>query len=180
MKRLYFIRHGESEFNKAHTWNGSSDTPLTAKGHAQAKQAGLNAKKKGLNFDAIISSPLSRAHETAKQVATAAGIPHDQIIIYDRFVERDFGKLEGRKDLVAVTRYFLDESDIDSYEGVESLTDLQKRADEVLSYLQALPYDTILIVGHGAIGRALRRSVKKEPLSKRGKSFNNAELVKFI
>jgi probable phosphoglycerate mutase len=180
MKRLYFIRHGESEFNKANVWNGSSDTPLTKKGHEQAKQAGRKAEQEGLAFDIIITSPLERAHETAKHVATATGVPHDQIIIYDHFVERDFGKLEGRKDLVATTKYFLDESDIDSYENVERLADLQKRADKVLADLQSLPHDTILIVGHGAIGRALRRAINKEPLGKRGKSFDNAELVRFI
>lgn len=174
------MRHGESEFNKAHVWNGSSDMPLTAKGRQQAIRAGRKAKADGLSFNVIITSPLDRAHETAKRVATAVDIPHDQIIVYDKFVERDFGKLEGRKDLVAATKYFFDESDIDSYEGVESLADLQKRADEVLLYLQSLPHDSILIVGHGAIGRALRRAINKESLGKRGKNFDNAELVRLM
>ncbi len=180
MKRLYFIRHGESEFNKANVWAGSSDTPLTAKGRKQAKQAGLQAKKSGLAFDVVVSSPLSRAHDTAKHVAEAVGIPHDEVIVHQPLIERSFGKLEGRKDLVAGTKYYLDETAIDTYEGVEKLADLQKRADELLAYLHSLPHDTILVVGHGAIGRALRRSIKKEPLNKRGKSFGNAELVRFI
>lgn len=180
MKRLYFIRHGESEFNASHAWGGSSDTPLTPKGRKQAKRAGREAREQGLVFDVIISSPLSRAHDTAKLVATELGYPHDKIILHDQFIERDFGKLEGRKDLVAGTKYVIDESAIDPYDGVERLHDLQARMDEFLNFLDNQPHETILVVGHGGSGRALRRAIQKEPLSKRGKSFDNAELVRFI
>ncbi|HET7060261.1 MAG TPA: histidine phosphatase family protein [Candidatus Saccharimonadales bacterium] len=180
MKQLYFIRHGESEFNAAHVWNGSSDTPLTPKGREQAKLAGQRARQQGLAFDVIISSPLSRAHDTAKHVASELDYPHDKIILSDHFIERDFGNLEGRKDLVAGTKYFIDESAIDPYDGVERLQDLQKRMDDFLAYLHSLPHDTILVVGHGGSGRALRRAIHKEPLGKRGKSLGNAELVRFI
>lgn len=180
MKRLYFIRHGESEFNRAKIWNGPTDTPLTIKGRAQAKQVGRQAREQGLVFDVIITSPLTRAHDTAKHVATELGYPHDKIVLNDRFIERDFGKMEGRRDLLATTRYILDESAIDPYDGVEKLSDLQKRMDDFLAYLDSLPDDTILIVGHGGAGRALRRAILKEPLSKRGKSIGNAELVRFI
>lgn len=180
MKRLYFIRHGESTFNSNHAWNGSSDMPLTAKGRAQAKQAGMEAKKEGLVFDIIISSPLSRALDTAKIVASELGYPDDNIVISDRFVEREFGKLEGRRDLVAGTKYFIDESAIDPYDGVEKLTDLQKRMDDFLAHLHTLPHDTILLIGHGGSGRALRRAILQEPLGKRGKALGNAELVRFI
>ncbi len=180
MKQLYFIRHGESEFNATGIWNGSSDAPLTPKGRVQAKRAGQKARQQGLVFDTIISSPLSRAHDTAKHVASEVDYPHDKIILSDSFIERDFGKLEGRKDLVAGTRYFIDESTIDHYDGVERLVDLQERMDVFLAYLHGLPHDTILVVGHGGSGRALRRAIRKEPLSKRGKSLGNAELVRFL
>ena len=180
MKRLYFIRHGESTFNANHAWAGSSDMPLTPKGREQAKKAGQEAREQGLVFDVIISSPLERAHHTAKLVANEIDYPHDKIILSDQFVERDFGRLEGRKDLVAGTKYFIDESAIDPYDGVEKLTDLQRRMNEFLEYLHSLPHDNILVVGHGGSGRALRRAIKEEPLSKRGKSLGNAELERFI
>lgn len=154
--------------------------PLTPKGRAQAKLAGQKARDEGLVFDVIVSSPLSRAHDTAKRVATEVDYPHDKIILSDNFVERDFGKLEGRRDLVAGTKYFIDESAIDPYDGVEKLVDLQKRMDDFLAYLHTLPHDTILVVGHGGSGRALRRAIRKEPLSKRGKALGNAELVRFM
>ncbi len=181
MKQLYFIRHGESTFNASHAWSGSSsDVPLTAKGRAQAQRAGRKAREQGLVFDVIISSPLERAHDTAKHIASELAYPHDKIILNDQFIERDFGKLEGRRDLVAGTKYFIDESAIDPYDGVEKLVDLQRRMDDFLAYLHALPQDTILVVGHGGSGRALRRAIQKEPLSKRGQAFENAVLVRLI
>lgn len=180
MKHLYFIRHGMSEFNKAYVWAGSSDTPLTPEGHEQAKEAGRKAREQGLVFDVVISSPLSRAHETAKHVAKALDYPHKNIVIHNGIVERNFGKLEGRKDLLASTKYVLDESAIDTYDGVESMEQLQKRADDFLAHLRTLPHDSILVVGHGAFARALRRSVNKEPLSSRGRRLHNAEIVRLI
>lgn len=180
MKRLYFVRHGESELNKANRMSGLSDTPLTEKGHQQARQAGLAAKKQGLAFDMIIASPLQRAHNTAKHFAAATNYPPERIEIHPRLVERNFGELEGTKDLIVTTKYFLDESAIDDYKDVESLAELQKRADEMLAYLRDLPHDTILVVSHGAFGRALRRAVNDEPIGHRGKSFGNAEIARLI
>jgi broad specificity phosphatase PhoE len=180
VKRLYFIRHGESEFNRAKVWNGPTDTPLTAKGRKQAEQTGQKMKRQGVPIDIVITSPLTRAYDTARLVTETAGIPADRIIVHDQLVERDFGKMEGRRDLVATTRYVFDESAIDPYDGVEKLADLQKRMDDFLAYLHTLPHDTILLVGHGGSGRALRRAVRKEPLSKRGKGLGNAELLRFI
>lgn len=123
---------------------------------------------------------MARALDTAKIVASELDYPHRGIIISDDFIERDFGKLEGRRDLVAGTRYFIDESAIDSYDGVEKLLDLQRRMDEFLEYVRGLPEDNVLVVGHGGSGRALRRAIRQEPLSKRGKSIDNAELIRFI
>lgn len=180
MKTLYFIRHGESEFNKAKKWSGSSDAPLTELGKSQAKQAGRKLKKQGLSIDMIVASPLTRAHDTAKHIANELDYDISSILLHDKLIERDFGILEGRKDLVATTRYVVDESSIDSYEGVESLQNLQERATEILEYIYTLPQETVVIVAHGAIGRAIRRQVNNAPLGLRGQSFKNAEIVRFI
>ena len=64
MKKLYFIRHGLSEGNVQEIWSGSTDTPLHTEGRAQAKAAGQKAKK--LKIDLVVSSPMSRAKETAE------------------------------------------------------------------------------------------------------------------
>ncbi len=180
MKHLYFIRHGESEFNKARTWAGSSDTPLTDKGKEQARTAGYLAQQKGLKFDLIISSNLSRAKQTAEIFGKEIEYDAKKIIIRPESIERDFGELEGNKRLVAKTKYAIDESAIDSYKDVEKLKDLQKRANEFYEYLCSLDAQTILVVGHGAFGRALHRRIKNQSLKKRGSPFKNAELTKFI
>lgn len=175
MKQLYYIRHGQSEFNKSLTWAGSSDTPLSELGLEQALIAGQKMKAEGLQFDAVISSPLERALHTAQIVCKEIGFPTDDIIIRADLVERDFGVLEGNKKLVAATMYMVDESAIDSYDGVESLAELQKRADAFWEYLQKLTEGRVLIVGHGAFGRALRRSINQQDLKHRGIAFHNAE-----
>src|SRR5687768_1595036 len=95
MKHLYFIRHGESQFNVENKWAGTSDPPLTDTGHEQAKAAGRHAKRKGINFDVIISSPLQRAHHTAKHIANELGYSHDKIELNDLLMERHYGILEG-------------------------------------------------------------------------------------
>jgi len=163
VKQLYFVRHGESELNKAGKWAGSTDTPLTPKGHEQAKQTGLAARIQGLTLDVIVSSPLQRARHTAQHIARQINYPEEAIIIEPRLVERSFGKLENTRDLVARAKYVANERAIDSYPEVESLEDLHVRAAEVLEYLHSLPYNRILIVGHGASGRALRRVINNEP-----------------
>lgn len=180
MKHLYYMRHGQTVMNIEGKWSGSTDTPLTDKGHEQAKAAAEAIKKQGVKFDAIVCSPLQRAHHTAKHVATAAGYDHDKIQLHNGFVERHFGELEGVADIEASEVYKLDESSIDKYAEVETIADMQKRADEMLQYLHTLPYDTILVVAHGSFGRALRRAVNKEPLHVRGKTIENAEIIKFI
>ena len=180
MKQLYFVRHGESEFNRAHKWAGSTDTPLTETGHKQAQKAGRHIKDKKIAIDVIVSSPLERAHETAKHIADAIEYPHEKIILHDALIERNYGVLEGNKNLMTATRYLLDESSIDHYENIEKLEELQARINSALEYLKSLPHETVLVVGHGASGRALRRAINNDPLHVRGKSFANAEIVRLI
>lgn len=180
MKHLYFMRHGLSEANKANLWSGSYDTPLSTEGHIQAEATANKVQQQGLSFDVIISSPLQRAHHTAKYIAKATGYAEDKIQLYDKLVERNFGSLEGKHHPEATQIYLADEGGIDIYEGVEKMPDLQLRAQAVLDYLNVLPYDTILLVGHGSFARALRRAVNNEPIHVRGEQVENAAIVKLI
>ena len=71
---VWFTRHGETEHNTKQIMNGGDvDTPLNDTGREQAKQSGIDAKKRGISFDVIISSPLSRARETAQIMAEETG-----------------------------------------------------------------------------------------------------------
>jgi probable phosphoglycerate mutase len=179
VKQIYFVRHGESEYNRQDKWAGSSDTPLTPKGRKQAAAAGKQAREQGLVFDVIISSPLSRAHHTAQHIASELEYPHEQIILNPKLVERHFGELEGKRDLVISAKYLLDERAVEPY-GAEKLHDLQKRAEAVLQELHHTPHQSILIVSHGSFGRALRRAVNQQSVHSRGDRIKNAEMIRLI
>ena len=181
MNHLYFLRHGLSEANKnAFVWSGDTDVPLAPEGIEEAILAGKKAKEAGLKVDLIISSPLSRAHDTAKIFAKEVGYPIDKIVLDNNLIERSFGVFENKKDLMAHVKYALNEASIDNYENVEKLGTLQERAQHFLEYVTNLEPETILVVGHGGFGRAFRRAVDDEPLHHRGETIQNADLLKFI
>lgn len=149
MKKLYFIRHGLSEMNKSGHFAGTIDTPLTSEGRAQAKTAGENARL--LNIDLIVSSPLSRAHETAKIIARQIGYPEDKILVSELLKERHWGDLEGTPHQPV--------EDLDEVPGAETSHQLLSRAAKALQYLESLPGENILVVSHGTFGRALRHHI---------------------
>ncbi len=90
MKKIYLIRHGESEGNVKGLYSGWLDTPLTDQGRGQAQQAA--ERLKGIDFDRVISSDLSRTRETAQIVC---GKYLNAIEEDNRFREMHFGIFEG-------------------------------------------------------------------------------------
>lgn len=61
MGKIYFVRHGESEWNVTDQICGQTDVPLTEKGHKQAEETGKNIVESGISADLILCSPLLRA-----------------------------------------------------------------------------------------------------------------------
>lgn len=174
MKKLYFVRHGLSEMNVSGHWAGTSETPLTTEGRKQAKLAGKKAKK--LNIDYIVSSPLKRAHETAKIIAEEIGYPIDQIYINPLFVERHWGKLEGAK--------WSPDIDLDGISDIETVDTIVERGKLALDFLKTLDANNILVVSHGSFGRAIRHHLIEEyPYSSLGTEktkIPNAKIVCWI
>jgi probable phosphoglycerate mutase len=84
------VRHGETERSAGHIYSGQSDVPLTDAGREQARLAGARLADAGI--DAVWSSPLCRATETAEAIAAATGAP---VTVDDRLIEVDYGELEG-------------------------------------------------------------------------------------
>jgi uncharacterized phosphatase len=170
MKKLYFIRHGQSVMNTQKLWAGVTDTPLTEEGRQQAKRAGKEAKK--LNIDLIVSSPLSRAHETARIIAKEIDYPNKKIIISPLLVERDGGKYEGQP--------YVPSMNLDHIEGFEKDDVIVARAHEALKWINTHTADHILVVSHGSFGRAMRSILKAEyPLSHPEK-IANAEILCWV
>lgn len=85
---IYIIRHGQTELNNKKALQGRSDHPLNDTGIAQAQEAA--AMLQGIKFDAVYSSPLIRAVQTAKILA-----PELEPIIDERLIEMDYGPYEG-------------------------------------------------------------------------------------
>jgi len=168
MKKLYFVRHGLSVMNKKGIFSGRTETPLSEEGVSQAQLAGQ--KLKALEVDCLVSSPMGRAHQTAELIAREIRYPSNKIIISELLNERDFGPLEG-------TPY---EPDLGDSAGVETVAELIARADKAYDFLANLPYDNIVVVSHGAIGRALRHHINPEIPFKPSPGFSNAEIVELI
>ena len=88
MTTLLLARHGETDWNRDHRWQGHSDPPLNETGRRQA--AALAAQLTDL--DAIYSSDTERAHETAGIVAERLDLP---VTTDERLREVSFGDWEG-------------------------------------------------------------------------------------
>ena len=76
MQKLYLVRHGQSEWNYQKKVQGQQDTILTEQGRIQAKKLGHRLKKE--NIDAIYSSDLKRAYETANIIGKEINLEVDR------------------------------------------------------------------------------------------------------
>ncbi|NLD95435.1 MAG: histidine phosphatase family protein, partial [Fibrobacter sp.] len=99
--KLGFVRHGQTQWNLEGRLQGSSDIPLNQTGRAQAAAA-VQVLGTG-RWDAIVSSPLSRARETAQIIADGLGLELGPA--YDLLVERDYGQGEGVVESEALQRW---------------------------------------------------------------------------
>ena len=81
MSKLYFVRHGESEWNVADKICGRTDIPLTKRGHEQAVETGKKIVADGIKADEILYSPLLRAADTAKHISEMTGIPDRKSVV---------------------------------------------------------------------------------------------------
>jgi len=71
---IYLIRHGETDWNREGRWQGYSDVPLSTAGRAQAARLARRLAGEGTRFDAMYSSDLSRAWETAIAIGGELGL----------------------------------------------------------------------------------------------------------
>jgi broad specificity phosphatase PhoE len=98
---LYYIRHGETDWNAGRRLQGQSDTPLNATGEAQARRCGKILRKllalreqEPAELD-YVSSPLSRACVTMELIRTALGLEPAGYRIDPRLIEMSFGDWDG-------------------------------------------------------------------------------------
>ena len=94
---IYYIRHGQTDWNAEFRFQGQRDIPLNAKGENQADENGRKMREligsgEGLDF---ISSPLGRARETMERVRIKMGLPRQGYQLDERLLEISYGDLEG-------------------------------------------------------------------------------------
>lgn len=155
--RWFFVRHGETDWNKQEINAGTTDVPLNDTGREQAKSAA--EKLKSENIEVIFASHLSRAHETAQIIGDAIGV--SEIIIDDRLQERNMGNAEGMP-YAEVTRHFpgIRRYD-DKSANNESYEETETRVWAAISeHLEQHSHKNVLITSHGATLRALFRKIK--------------------
>ncbi|WP_420362180.1 histidine phosphatase family protein [Curtobacterium aetherium] len=144
---LYLVRHGETDWNRQRRIQGSTDVPLNDTGRRQAAQtAALLARR---SFDAVVSSPLSRALETGTIIATHLGLPTPAG--YDGLRERSYGEAEGLTHPEIAERW-----PHDAVPGRESRAALLDRVTETLAEI-AVRYDagSVVVATHGAVIRTV-------------------------
>ncbi len=153
--KLYVMRHGETNRNKLNHVLGRSDLPLNEKGLSQADMAGR--KLKDIHFDAIYSSPMKRACQTAWSVVRHQTNPAP-VLVDDRLIEQNFGEFEGfsRDD----ERYQKEKRDyFKPFKGGESFLDVAARVycflDDLARESVRSDRENILITTHGGILRVI-------------------------
>lgn len=152
--KLYLVRHGKTNWNDLGLAQGLKDICLNDEGINSAKMLVSDIDK--LKIDICISSPLTRAKETAKIL-----IHNSNDIIYDEnVIERSFGIYEGVKVDKDLLLTWWDYNLNYNEDNVESLKDILNRASKFLNYLK-LNYDdkNILVVSHGCFIKALHYNI---------------------
>jgi broad specificity phosphatase PhoE len=154
--RVWLVRHGVTEWNLEGRWQGWSDTPLSARGVEQAER--LARRLAGRTFDAVYSSDLERASETAR----LAGF---QPMLDARLREIHFGDFEGglNADHVKHPEFaaWLEQPGTRRTPNGESYGDLQTR---MLEWLGSLPESgEVLAFSHGGAIQTLVTGLLKIP-----------------
>ncbi len=149
--RLIIVRHGETEWSLSGQHTGKTDLPLTANGRAEASQvASLVAHVLQGQKPTVVTSPRQRAVET-----TALALPGLPAIIEPLAAEYDYGDYEGlttEQIRELAPGWVLWD---DGCPGGESVADVGKRADAVLSAHAENHSEPIVIVTHGHFSRIL-------------------------
>ena len=164
-RKIWFVRHAQSEYNKKHLFTGWHDPNLTDKGIEAALN--LSEELSSIDFNYVFCSPLKRASQTVQHI-----IDKDEVIYDDRLKERSYGDWSGLnkteiKDKVGEDLFLSARRGWSTKPpNGESLEDVSKR---VKGFLDELPeLGNILVVSHGNTIRAISVLLginKKEDIS---------------
>lgn len=166
---LGLLRHGQTDWNINFLLQGVTDIPMNQTGIEQVKLAAQAIR--GEDWDVVLTSPLSRARQTAEIIASVHG--YTEIIEQELLIERSFGEAEGLSHEQWKAKY----SDLDVIPGGESRTQLAQRSTLLLETLsQELAGKRVLAVSHGALIRTLISIASNNELPRDGERLGNASL----
>jgi len=154
-RRIYLVRHGQTEANAADVVQ-TPDDPLTEKGIAQAET--LAARFQTIPFDTLVSSDLPRAVDTALIIAQRLNydLLQTPLLREMSYATALFGKARSGAEIADYYRLKLEHIDDADWRwgDEESFTKAHARVKEALRYLESLP-GTIVAVAHGHFIRFL-------------------------
>ena len=153
-KTLVLVRHGQTLFNQKERIQGWCDSPLTPLGLQQAKETGLELKKRGYTFDAAYSSVSERAWRTLEEIYDG---PYS---LKRELKEMNFGALEG--DPEDWYPDFDKREQLQVQQGGESHEQVADRTEQIVRQIMKQPGNSILIAGHGVgIGAVVLRLLNR-------------------
>lgn len=155
MTTLIFARHGETDWNRDGIWQGHGDPSLNALGRGQASALAERLRDGALN--ALYSSDLKRAFETAEFVARDTGLP---IIEHPGLREMDVGSWTGLT-LADIAERF---PGMEHHDG-EARDAFDARVLATLTEIAVHDAERIAVVTHGGVVRSLQRMILGEPLA---------------
>ena len=162
-----FIRHGQTDWNRDLRMQGASDIPLNDTGRMQAAEA--VAGLRNTQWDAIVSSPLSRARETAEIIARGLSIPLGPA--YDNLVERNYGEAEG-----ATAEDIAERWPDQPFPGLERIDLVIDRGIAALEQISADYGDAnVVIVCHGTLIRHTLQKLARRKFD----AIRNGSIAKF-
>ena len=157
MLRLLVVRHGQTDFNAQRRYQGAIDVGLNAAGIRQAEA--LARRLQADKIDAIVSSPLERALQTARIIAQA--VPRD-VQVMEHFRERSVGVYEGLTSEEVKAKYpdlwgqHLTRQMNQAPPGGETMLEVGCRVLEGLGQLkQRHSNETVLLVAHAFVARVI-------------------------
>lgn len=166
--RLYIVRHGETDWNRARRVQGHADIPLNAFGRRLAEETAEGMAD--IPVDIAYTSPLIRARETAEIILRGREVP---LILCEEIKELGFGKYEGlccggemkEKESDTFNKFFTDTANYKPAEGGESIQELYARTGKFLKELcdsTQLSGKSILLSTHGAAMTAILNRIRGE------------------
>ena len=158
---IYFVRHGQTDWNAELRFQGRQDIPLNDTGRQQARAIGARLKElfDGSPPERLVCSPLGRARETMRILCAELGEPDRDFTIDERLIEASYGELEGttlpqfKSADPAKHRWRKNNRWIYRPPGGESHAMVAERMREWLDEIK----QDVLVVAHGVVGRVLRQ-----------------------